>query len=99
MPISAACKITSGSAPRQAEIPAAYQSASNRRSRKILTAIEQATPTSAMQPPSAAEMVAPRLKSIPIAYEISLRFPQSMVDLPEAVKRNVMILSFSIDLT
>lgn len=32
-----------------------------------LTAMEHATPTSAMQPPSAAEIVAPRLNSIPTA--------------------------------
>lgn len=31
------------------------------------TAIEHATPTSAIHPPSAAEMVAPRLNSIPMA--------------------------------
>lgn len=42
-----------------------------------LTLIEQATPTSAIHPPSAAEIVAPRLKSMPMA---------------EAVRRKVMML-------
>lgn len=36
----------------------------------LLTLIEHATPTSAMHPPSAAEIVAPRLKSIPIAEAV-----------------------------
>jgi hypothetical protein len=39
--------------------------------------MEQATPTSAIHPPSAAEIVAPRLKSIPMA---------------DAVRRKVMML-------
>jgi hypothetical protein len=33
--------------------------------------IDDATPTSAMQPPSAAEMVAPRLYSMPMAAAVS----------------------------
>jgi hypothetical protein len=36
-----------------------------------LTAMEHATPTSAMQPPSAAEMVAPRLNSMPTARDLA----------------------------
>jgi hypothetical protein len=52
-----------------------YDLGSSEKSR--LTLIEHATPTSAMHPPSAAEMVAPRLKSMPMA---------------DAVRRKVMML-------
>lgn len=61
-----------------------------------LTAIEQATPTSAMQPPSAADIVAPRLNNMPMAGitgqrgHPKIRAPARR--LPEAVKRKVIML-------
>jgi hypothetical protein len=88
IPISAAWRITAGSAPRHAAIPAAWiQSTPSSQlldgDHGVLTAIEHATPTSlyisahasrigrwrklTIHPPSAALIVAPRLKSIPIA--------------------------------
>ena len=85
IPISAAWRITAGSAPRQAAIPAALSQLIISVTFGLLTAIEHATPTSlyivsseshseddrmqqlTIQPPSAALIVAPRLKSIPIA--------------------------------
>lgn len=78
IPISAACIMIAGSAPKQAAIPAAYRVELNALYQTgQLTLIEHATPTSAIHPPSAADMVAPRLNSIPVA---------------EAVKRKVMML-------
>lgn len=57
MAVSAACSITSGLPPMQAA--------------KAPAAIEQLVPTSAMHPPSAALIVAPRLNSMPIAAAVS----------------------------
>lgn len=54
--VSAACSITSGLPPMHAA--------------KAPAAIEQLVPTSAMHPPSAALIVAPRLKSMPIAAAV-----------------------------
>lgn len=64
IPISALWSICSTVPPIQAANPAA--------------AIEEATPTSAIQPPSAAEIVAPRLYNIPIAAAVNKKVLTSL---------------------
>ena len=62
---------------RQCQMPCRFVSFRMRET-MLLTAIEHATPTSAIHPPSAAEIVAPRLNNIPMA---------------EAVRRKVIMLA------